>query len=71
MFNIGKLLIYTGLLLAAAGLIIVVLNRIGINPGKLPGDIIYKKGHTTVYFPIVTCIVISVILSILFWIFKK
>ncbi len=71
MFNIGKFLIFTGLFLVLAGFIVIALNRIGINPGKLPGDIIYKKGHTTVYFPIVTCIVISVILSILFWIFKK
>ena len=71
MFNIGKLLIYTGLFLVLAGFIVIILNRIGINPGKLPGDIIYKKGNTTFYFPVVTCIIISVILSILFWIFKK
>ena len=71
MFNMGKILIYTGLFLVFAGLIVMVLNRIGIYPGKLPGDIIYKKGHSTFYFPIVTCIIISVILSVLFWIFKK
>ncbi|MGG3888733.1 DUF2905 domain-containing protein [Metabacillus fastidiosus] len=37
--------------------------------GKLPGDIILKKGNTTVFFPIVTCIVISIVLSLLFSIF--
>ncbi|MBM7605774.1 DUF2905 domain-containing protein [Metabacillus litoralis] len=34
--------------------------------GKLPGDLIFKKGNTTVFFPIVTCIVISIVLSIVF-----
>ncbi|MED4401062.1 DUF2905 domain-containing protein [Metabacillus fastidiosus] len=37
--------------------------------GKLPGDIIFKKGDTTVFFPIVTCIVISIVLSLVFSIF--
>lgn len=37
--------------------------------GKLPGDIVFKKGNTTVFFPIVTCIVISIVLSLLFSIF--
>ncbi|MED4530845.1 DUF2905 domain-containing protein [Metabacillus fastidiosus] len=37
--------------------------------GKLPGDIIFKKGNTTVFFPIVTCIVISIVLSLIFSIF--
>jgi hypothetical protein len=34
--------------------------------GKLPGDIVFKKGNTTIFFPIVTCIVISIVLSIVF-----
>lgn len=39
--------------------------------GKLPGDIVFKKGNTTVFFPIVTCIVISIILSFVFSIFGR
>ncbi|WP_226667232.1 DUF2905 family protein [Metabacillus litoralis] len=39
--------------------------------GKLPGDLIFKKGNTTVFFPIVTCIVISIILSIVFSFFGR
>ena len=35
--------------------------------GRLPGDIAYKGKHTTIYFPIVTCIVISVVLTLVFW----
>jgi len=71
MFNVGRILIYAGLFLLLAGFAFIALNRLGIHPGKLPGDIIYKKGNTTIYLPIVTCILVSVILSILFWIFKK
>lgn len=39
--------------------------------GKLPGDIVFKKGNTTIFFPIVTCIVISIILSFIFSIFGR
>jgi len=69
--NIGKLMIYAGLAIALAGLIYIILERFGIYLGKLPGDILYKKGSTTVYFPVVTCIIVSVILSLVLWLFKK
>ncbi|HZH58487.1 MAG TPA: DUF2905 domain-containing protein [Metabacillus sp.] len=39
--------------------------------GKLPGDIVFKKGNTTVFFPIVTCIVVSIILSFVFSLFGR
>lgn len=39
--------------------------------GKLPGDIVFKKGNTTVFFPIVTCIVISIVLSLVFSFFGR
>jgi hypothetical protein len=39
--------------------------------GKLPGDIFYKGDHVTVYFPLATCIVISVVLSLLLWLFRR
>jgi uncharacterized membrane protein YjjP (DUF1212 family) len=39
--------------------------------GKLPGDIVFKKGNTTVFFPIVTCIVISIVLSLVLSLIKK
>ena len=46
-----------------------VLSRIGI--GRLPGDIMYQRGGTTFYFPIITCIIVSVLLSALFWLFNR
>ncbi|WP_170007792.1 DUF2905 domain-containing protein [Bacillus fonticola] len=63
---IGKLLMIIGGLVFLIGLIMQVLPI-----GKLPGDIVWKRGNTTVYFPIVTSIVASVVLSLLFFIFGR
>ncbi|MFZ4451887.1 DUF2905 domain-containing protein [Salibacterium aidingense] len=70
MSDIPKLLIGLGIALVLFGLIWQVGGRF-ISLGKLPGDIIIKKENTTFYFPIVTSIVISVVLSILFYIFGR
>ncbi len=56
----GKLLVVIGLLIACVGLLVML----GLPIGRLPGDITYRRGGTTVYFPIVTCIVASVILTL-------
>jgi hypothetical protein len=58
---VGKLLVVIGLVIACVGL----LMMLGLPIGRLPGDITYRRGSTTVYFPIVTCIVASVILTLL------
>jgi len=57
---VGKLLVVVGLLIACVGLLVML----GLPIGRLPGDITYRRGGTTVYFPIVTCIVASVILTL-------
>ena len=56
----GKLLVIIGLLVACVGLLVML----GLPLGRLPGDITYRRGGTTIYFPIVTCIVASVILTL-------
>ena len=61
----GKVLIGVGLLIALVGAIMVIAPRTGI--GRLPGDIVYRRGNFTFYFPIVSSILISVILSALLW----
>ncbi|WP_026689091.1 DUF2905 domain-containing protein [Alteribacter aurantiacus] len=66
MSSIPKLLITLGVVLIIVGLIWQVGGRF-INLGKLPGDILFTRGNTTVYFPIVTSIVISIVLSLLFY----
>jgi hypothetical protein len=59
---VGKYLIVVGLVIAAAGL----LMTLGAPIGRLPGDISYRRGNVTFYFPIVTSIVVSIILTLLF-----
>jgi hypothetical protein len=64
-----KALIITGLVLVAAGLLWPWLSRLGL--GRLPGDIRMETEGGGFYFPIVTCLVISIVLSLLFWIFRR
>ena len=63
----GKLLVVVGVIIAGVGLLIMA----GIPIGRLPGDLVYRKGNATFYFPIVTSIVVSVILTLLFAILRR
>ena len=67
---IGKLLIIVGILLVVIGLAFVFADKIPFL-GRLPGDIYIKREKFSFYFPITTSIIISIILTILFSIFKK
>lgn len=64
-----KLLILGGILLIVAGLAWPLLARLGL--GHLPGDIAIKTEHGGFYFPIVTCLLISAVLSLLFWLLGR
>ena len=66
----GKILLVSGLVLAGVGLLFIFADRIGW-VGRLPGDIIIKRENYTFYFPLATCILISVVLTLLFWLFRK
>jgi hypothetical protein len=70
MHGLGKVLVIGGLVLAAVGAFIWKTGGLG-GLGKLPGDIFVQKGHSSFYFPIVTCIVISLVLTLLSWLFRK
>ena len=63
-----KILIIIGIIILALGLLYPYLKKIGL--GQLPGDIIYKSDNSTFFFPIVTCIIISVVLTVIFNLFK-
>lgn len=67
----GRLLVYAGIVLVIAGVAIMLGERIGIRPGRLPGDIHIEGRRGGFYFPIVTCIAISVILSLISWFISR
>jgi hypothetical protein len=71
MTDFGKLLILFGAILLIAGLLLVFLGRTNIPLGRLPGDIIYRGKHTTFYFPLATSILLSIVLSLLFYVLGK
>jgi len=63
-----KLLIILGIVILIIGLLYPYMKKLGL--GQLPGDIMFKSGNSTFFFPIVTCIIISVVLTIIFNLFK-
>ncbi|HEX4595549.1 MAG TPA: DUF2905 domain-containing protein [Bryobacteraceae bacterium] len=69
--SFGRTLIIIGLFVLALGLIVSIGERLPIRLGRLPGDIVIRGKHSVFYFPIVTSLVISVILSIILWLFGR
>ena len=63
-----KILIILGIVILVIGLLYPFIKKLGL--GQLPGDVIFKSGNSTFIFPIVTCIIISVALTIIFNLFK-
>jgi hypothetical protein len=66
--ELGKGLLILGLVIAAVGAFLLTGAKLPLRLGRLPGDIVYQGRHTTFYFPIVTCIVLSIVLTFVFWI---
>jgi hypothetical protein len=64
----GRLLIYLGIFFIAAGVVIIVLGRIGVPLGRLPGDISYRGKNVSVFAPIGTCILLSIVLSLVLYV---
>jgi len=69
--NLGRTLMIAGLVLLVLGFILTVGERLPIKPGRLPGDIVLRGKNSTFYFPVVTCILLSVILSFIMWLFNR
>jgi hypothetical protein len=63
----GRTLIIAGLLLAAVGVLVLFGEKMSIPLGRLPGDIRWSRGNSSFYFPITTCILISVLGSLVMW----
>jgi hypothetical protein len=68
--GIGKSLIIVGLIIVAVGVFFTLGGRLSWF-GRLPGDIYIKKENFSFYFPLATCILISIILTLIFWLFRK
>lgn len=68
MSELGKLLMVFGAVLLAAGALLTFAGRLNLPLGRLPGDIVYRGKNTVFYFPLATSIVISIVLSLIFYI---
>jgi ribose/xylose/arabinose/galactoside ABC-type transport system permease subunit len=66
----GRILITVGIFFAVVGIALYLSEKIGWF-GRLPGDFVFRKGKFTFYFPLATSIVVSVVLSLLYWFFRK
>lgn len=71
MTDIGKVLLVLGLVMAAAGLVFMLLGRTNLPLGRLPGDILYRGKQTTFYFPLATSILLSVVLSLVLYLIGR
>jgi hypothetical protein len=65
------MLIALGLLVAALGALISLGEKLPIRLGRLPGDIIIRSKHSVFYFPLATCLLISVVLSLVLWLLNR
>ena len=67
--ELGRVLIVVGGVLLVAGIALTAFGGLGL--GRLPGDFVYRRGNFTFYFPIVTSILLSIVLSLLLWLFRR
>jgi len=67
----GRALIVLGLILVAAGVLVTLLGKLPLRLGHLPGDIRIQGRNSSFYFPLTTCILISLVLSVVMWLFRK
>jgi len=69
---IGKLLIAAGVMLIVVGILLLFSDRLPLSRlGRLPGDIVYKRGNFTAYFPLATSILLSLLLTLILWFFNR
>jgi len=77
MASLGKILLVFGLVLAGMGLLLLLFDKTGWvgrlpgDMGRLPGDILVRRKNFTFYFPLATSVLVSVVLTLLLWLFRK
>jgi hypothetical protein len=67
----GRLLILIGLAFVVVGLVVLALNRLNFPLGRLPGDVVWRGKNSTLYFPWVTCLLLSALASLLLWFLNR
>ena len=68
--DIGKLLMLLGAVVFVCGALFMLVGRLPWF-GRLPGDIVVERGPVSFYFPLATCLVVSIVLNLLFWLFRR
>jgi hypothetical protein len=68
--DLGRVLVILGVVLLVLGLVLMAAGRLPL-VGRLPGDVVYRRGNCTFYFPIVTSILLSLLLTVLFALFRR
>lgn len=71
MASLGKPLVAIGLAIALVGLLMIAGESLPLKIGRLPGDIVWRKGNTTLYFPLTTMILLNVVLAAVMWLFRR
>ena len=71
MAGLGKALLVLGGVVFLVGAVLLLAGRFNLPLGRLPGDIVYRGKNSVFYLPIVTCILISVVLSLIMWLFGR
>jgi len=66
MNDVGRMLVVLGVLIALAGAVLLVVGRVPWL-GRLPGDIHIERGNWTLYFPLATCLLLSVVVTLILW----
>ncbi len=71
MLVLGRTLIAIGIILVIAGLVLTLGLRLPFRLGRLPGDIVIRGRHSVFYFPLATCVILSIVLSLVMWILHR
>jgi hypothetical protein len=71
MNEMGRMLIIAGLALVGVGLLVLLLGKMGLPLGRLPGDITYRGKNITVFAPLGTCLLLSLVLTLVLWAIGK
>jgi len=71
MTELGKLLLVVGGLIVLIGAVLLFAGRLNLPLGRLPGDFVYRGKNTTFYFPLATSIILSIVLTLVFWLIGR